>query len=207
VSVDVLDQHRTGGIHTISKLQNAFSSSKISTIQNSSQPSNEFHTDDQKSQENVGSTSHSDRELYENLSLNISVNSKRKTSYLDSTNHMKTASNSSTGEHLLCKHNDEEREMVLKVTQEKYKVMSSNILLHNIPERNIVGGNPRRIDCTAVVSQGIVQFLNDEQWMETLLKTAVVLHQQVKPLVIVYIVGKTNLHIWGLHLFLNFIGT
>jgi hypothetical protein len=102
---------------------------------------------------------------------------------------------------LLCEHNEEEKEMILKVTQEKYKVTlndtnmldsldilrsesSSNTLLHKVPESDIIGGT-RRLDCSAVVSQGVVQFLNDEQWMKTLKKTAVVLRQQVKPLEIV----------------------
>lgn len=201
VSVDIHDQHRTVDAHTISKIQNAFSSSKMSTVQNDSQSSKEFHNNDQKSPENISSTAHPDSESFKNLPLNISANSKRKTSCLDNTNHRKVTSYSSTGKHLLCEHNEEEKEMILKVTQEKYKVTlndtnmldsldilrsesSSNTLLHKVPESDIIGGT-RRLDCSAVVSQGVVQFLNDEQWMKTLKKTAVVLRQQVKPLEIV----------------------
>jgi hypothetical protein len=200
VSVNVRDQRRTGDTHVISKLENAFSSSKISTVHSESQSSNEFHTN-QKSQENISSTPQFDSESSKNLSLNISANAERKTSCLDSTKDKKITSNSSTGEH-----SEEGREIVLKNTQEKFQVTlsdtnildslksesSSNTLLHKVPETYIIGGTPRRLDCSVVVSQGIVQFLNDEQWMKTLKKTAIVLHQQVKPLVIVYIVYKVG---------------
>jgi hypothetical protein len=196
VSVDVHDQHRTGEAHTMSKLQNAFYSSKISTVQNDYQSSKDIHNNDQKSPENISSSAHSDSESFKNLPLNISEDSKRKTSCLGNTNHRKITSYSSTGKNLLCEHNEEEKEMVLKVTQEKYEVTLNdtnmldsldilrNTLLHKVPESDIIGGT-QRLDCSAVVSQGVVQFLNDEQWMKTLKKTAVVLHQQVKPLVIV----------------------
>jgi hypothetical protein len=202
VSVDIHDQHRIGDTHTISKLQDAFSSSKISTVQNDSKSPKAFHNNDQKSPENISSAAHSDSEPSKKLPSNISANSKRKTSCLDITNHRRITSNSSTCEHLLCEHNEEEKEMVLKDTQEKYRAIlndtnmldsldilrsesSPNTLLHKVLESDIIVGTPRRLDCSAVVSQGVVQFLNDEQWMKTLKKTAIVLRQQVKPLVIV----------------------
>jgi hypothetical protein len=210
VSVDAHDQYQPGDTYTISKLQNAFSSSKISTVQSDSQSSNEFHTNDQKSQENMNSTSQSDSESSKNLSLNISANAKRKTSCLDSANDKKSISNSSTGEHLLCEYNEGKKEMVLKNTQERFKVTlndtnmldsldilrsesSSNIRLHKVPPTDIIGGTPRRLGYSVVVSQEIVQFLNDEQWMKTMMKTAIALDQQVKPLVIVYIAEKNSL--------------
>ncbi|PNF42465.1 hypothetical protein B7P43_G08745, partial [Cryptotermes secundus] len=217
VSVDVHDQHRTEDAHTISKLQNAFSSSKISTIQNDSQSSKDLHNNDQKSPENTSSTAQSDNESFKHLPLNISANSKRKTSCLDNTNCRKITSYSSTGKHLLCEHNEEEEEeMVLKETKEKYKVTlndtnmldsldisrsesSSNTLLHKVPESDIIGGT-QRLDCSAVVSQGVVQFLNDELWMETLKKTAVVLHQQLH---ISSVLDLSPFPVLGLHLLMS----
>jgi hypothetical protein len=221
VSIDAHDQYQPGDTHTISKLQNAFSSSKISTVQSDPQSSNEFNTNDQKSRENINSTSQSDSESSKNLSSNISPNAKRKTSCLDSTNDKKIISNSSTGEHLLCERDEEEKKMVLKNTQEKFKaslndtnmldsldilksVSSSNILVHKVPQTDSIGGTLRRLGYSVVVSQEIVQFLNDEQWMKTLMKTAIALHQQVKPLVIVYIAEKNSLQSRGFTLVLYF---
>lgn len=205
VSVDICDQHKNGDTHAISKLQDAFSSRKISAIQNDSQSSREFPTDDWKSPENFSSTTDSDAEYSKNLPLNISANWKRKTSHLDCTTHRKVLQNTSASKSLLYENDEEEKRIVLKDSQRKYEMTlkeadfntldNSDVLrsgncskkmLHKVPESDISGGGiTRRLDCSGVSSQEAVRFLNDEQWMEALKKTAILLCQQVKALLIV----------------------
>jgi hypothetical protein len=192
ISVDICDQHRSGDICTISKLQDAFSSSQISTMQNDSQLSEQFPNDDQKSLKNFSTTADSDGECSKNLPLNISTNWKRKTSHFDHTAHWKVLPNASASE------NEKEKGTELKNTQKKYEMAlkktelimldndilksgsCSKTMLHKVPESDISDGITRRLDCNAVASEEVVRFLNDVQWMEALKKTAMLLRQQVR---------------------------
>lgn len=190
ISVEVHSQNRIEDIHTISKFQDSFSSSKISTVLNESQASKELHNDDKESPENFSGTVESDTESSEHLALNISADCES-----DMPCGNVTAPNVSSGENYVCALEDEEKEAVLKDKRAQYEVTlretmshklgflkshgSSNEMLYKVPE-SVVCGNSVRLDCSYIVSQPIVQFLNDEQWMKALKKAAILLCQQVR---------------------------
>jgi hypothetical protein len=192
VSVDICDEHRNGDTHAISKLQDAFSFSRISAVQDDSQTSREFPKDDWKSTENFSSTAVCDAEYSKNFPLNILTNWKKETSLLHRTAHRKVLQNTSTNESLLDE--NEEEKVILKEKQKDEMTLreaefNSNVLrsgscskkmLHEEPVSDIGGDTTRKLGCSGLASQEVVQFLNDEQWMEALKKTAILLCHQVK---------------------------
>jgi len=194
ISINVCDQHRIGDTHTVNKLQNAVSYRKIPTVQNDSQPSEEFHDGDQSNPENFSSTAFSDNEYSKNVPVNISTYWKRKALCLRHTTQREVSSSSSVGENLLCGHDyEEEKTDVSKDMQDECEMTQSDTVLKSasfcnkmslkMPESDVSCSTSRRLDCSAVVSQEVVQFLNDEQWMEALKKTAIFLRQQVRSFV------------------------
>jgi hypothetical protein len=108
--------------------------------------------------------------------------------------------NISSGENYMCEHEHEGKEEVWKNKQSECEVKLKETALNmsdefgfsqsaglsaevcNIAESVICCGPLRRLDCSYIVSQPIVQFLNDEQWMKALKKAVILLCQQVRTL-------------------------
>jgi hypothetical protein len=199
ISVQIRDQHRMEDMHTISKLQDSFSSSKISTLQNESHAFKEFHTDNKESPENCSGTAESDSESSKPLTLNMAEYWTRDMPCVDVTTPLKNIPNISSGENYVCEHEDGGGEAILKDKQAECEVTlketvldmsdkldflqsggSSQEMLYKVSESVISCGTSRRLDGSYTVSQPIVQFLNDDQWMKALKKAAILLRQQVR---------------------------
>ena len=198
ISIEICDQHRIEDVHTIIKLQDSLSSRKISTVQNESEASKEFHTDNKESPENFSGTAQFDSESSKHLALNMSADWQRDMPCVSVTAPSKVVPNISSGENYICAHEDEGKEEVWKDKQSECEVklkgtvlnmsdqlgfLQSGVLskeVYNVPESVISCGTLRRLDCSYIVSQPIVQFLNDEQWMKALKQAAVLIFQQVR---------------------------
>jgi hypothetical protein len=216
ISVEVRDQHRIEDMHTNIKLQDSLSSSKISTAQNESQASKEFHTDNKESPENFSGTAEFDSESSKHLALNMATNWQRDMPCVNFTAPSKVVPNISSGENYIHVHEDEGKEEVWKDKQSECEVklketvlnmsdklgfLQSGVLskeVYSVPESVISCGTLRRLDCSYIVSQPIVQFLNDEQWMKALKQAAILICQQVRTLLIEEVVKEELFTQWDI---------
>jgi len=209
ISVEIRDdQRRIEDVHTIIKLQDSLSSSKICTVQNEFQASKEFHTDNKENPEIFSGTAEFDSESSKHLALNMSSDWQRDMPCVSVTATSKVVPSISSGENYICAHEDERKEEVWTDKQSECEVklketvlnmsaklgfLQSGVLskeVYNVPESVISCGTLRRLDCSYIVSQPIVQFLNDEQWMKALKQVAVRICQQVRTLLIEEVVKK-----------------
>lgn len=215
ISIEIRDQHRIEDVHKIIKLQDSLSSSKISTVQNESQASKEFHTDNKESPENFSGTAEFDSESSKHLGLNMSSDWQTDMPCINVTATSKVVPNISSGENYMCAHEDEEKEEVWKDEQSGYEVklkdtvlnmsaklgfLQSGVLskeVYNVPE-SVISCGTLRLDCSYIVSQPIVQFLNDEQWMKALKQAAVCICQQVRTLLVEELVKKELFTQWDI---------
>lgn len=218
ISVEIRDQHRMEDVCTIIKLQDSLSSSKISAVQNESQASTEFHTDNKESLENFSGTVEFDSESSEHLALNMSAYWQRDMPCVNVTAPSKVVPDISSGENYICVHEDEgkeewkdkqsECEVKLKETvlnmSDKLGFLQSGVLskgVYSVPESVISCGTLRRLDCSYIVSQPIVQFLNDEQWITALKQAAILICQQVRTLLIEEVAIKELFTQWDIMCF------
>jgi len=216
ISVEVRDQHRIEDMHTNIKLQDSLSSSKLSTAQNESQASKEFHTDNNESPENFSGTAEFDSKSSKHLALNMATNWQRDMPCVNVTAPSKVVPNISSGENYIHAHEDEGKEEVCKDKQSECEVklketvlnmsdklgfLQSGVLskeVYSVPESVISCGTLRRLDCSYIVSQPIVQFLNDEQWMKALKQAAILKCQQVRTLLIEEVVKEELFTQWDI---------
>ena len=215
ISVEIRDQHRIEDVPTIIKLQDSLSSSEISTVQNESQASKEFHSDNKESPENFSGTAEFDSESSKHLALNMSADWQSDMTRMNVTAPSKVVPNISSGENYIHEHEDEGKEAVLTDKQSECEVKLKETIfnmpdklgflhcgglskeVYKVPE-SVLRCGTLRLDCNYIVSQPIVQFLNDEQWMKALKKAAVLLCQQVRTLLIEEVAEKELFTQWDI---------
>jgi len=216
ISIEIRDQHRIEDVHTVIKLQDSLSSSKISTVQNESQASKEFHTDNKENPENFSGTAEFDSESSKHLALKMSSDRQTDMPCINVTATSKVVPNISSGENYICAHEDEGKEEEWKNKQSECEVklketvlnmpaklgfLQSGVLskeVYSVSESVISCGTLRTLDCSYIVSQPIVQFLNDEQWMNALKQAAVLVCQQVRTVLIEEVVKKELFTQWDI---------